>query len=573
MAVILAAARGPASVPRMGRSKVDWVQRVRAQTAVTCMIAGLLAACFLGSSAQASSPDERADRLLAQMTQPEKLTLLHGVFAAYPDQPRPAGAIGSAGFVRGVARLGIPDLQETDAGLGVTNPQTIRPGDTAVALPSGLAVAASFDPDTAYRVGAALGREASSRGFNVVLGGGANLVRDPRGGRQFEYAGEDPLLTGVMIGAAVRGIQDQGVVATVKHFAVNDQETGRSLLSADLPEADLRESDLLAFEIAIEQGHPGAVMCGYNRVNTVYDCANADLLTNALKRDWRYPGWVMSDWGAVHGVGAINAGLDQESGEQFDSQIFFGAPLAQALATGQVKQARIDDAVHRILRSLIAAGALDHARAAKPNSAIDLAAARSAEARGIVLMVNHGLVPLARTLRRVCVIGAQADAGVPAGGGSSQVTPIGGYARQIPTGIRVEPAYFGTQVFDPPSPLSRIQAKLPSAQILFDDGENPTRAARLAKTCDAVIVFAQQFAGEEIDVPDLSLPGSQNALLQAVTDANPKTVVVLETAGAVTMPWLAKAGAVIEAWYPATVARRRLPTYCSATRHLRDDCR
>jgi beta-glucosidase len=486
------------------------------------------------------------------MTLPEKLAMLHGPYAEDPDHPKPQGAIGSAGYIPGVPRLGIPALQESDAGLGITNADNIRPGDTAVALPSGLAMAASFDPGMEYRAGALLGREAAQRGLNVVLGGGADLVRDPRGGRQFEYAGEDPLLAGVMTGAAIRGTQDQHVISTIKHFAVNDQETGRLVLSADLPEQALRESDLLAFEIAIEQGQPGAVMCAYNRVNSFYACENPDLLSTALTRDWGFPGWVMSDWGAVHSVAAINAGLDQESGEQFDPQVFFAAPLSQALAAGQVKQSRVDDAVRRILHSMAATGLLDHPAPPQPELAADLQTARDIATASIVLLKNHDLLPLPRTLRRLCVIGGEADAGVPAGGGSSQVTPSGGIARQRARPFHTEPPSFSTQIFDPPSPLSRLKAKLPGATIVFSDGHDPAQAAVMARHCDAAIVFASNFSGEAVDLPNLSLPSNQNAVIAAVAAANPRTSVVLETAGAVTMPWLANAGAVLEAWYPGS---------------------
>jgi beta-glucosidase len=508
----------------------------------------LVVLLLLAFRARANSPDT----WLSAMSLPEKLSLLHGPFAADPAQPKPAGAVGSAGFVPGVSRLGIPALQETDAGLGVTNPNNIRPGDTAVALPSGLAVAASFDPDNAYRAGAVLGREAAAKGFNVVLGGGVNLVRDPRDGRQFEYAGEDPLLAGMIVGAAICGIQDQHVISTVKHFAVNDQETGRDVLSADLHEAALRESDLLAFEIAIEQGHPGAVMCAYNRLNGVYACESPDVLTRALKQDWHYPGWVMSDWGAVHSVGAINAGLDQESGEQFDGQVFFGAPLLHAVLAGQVAQARVDDAVRRILHSMDAAGLMTHRAAPKMDFAADVQSARRAAAAGIVMLQNRKMLPLPAGLKRICVVGGNADAGVPAGGGSSQVDPVGSAARTVPQGMKAEPASFAVQMYDPPSPYARIAARFPGAAVVFDSGRDPAKAAALAKSCDAVIVFVQNFSGEEIDLAALALPDGQDALVSAVTAANPRNVVVLETAGAVTMPWLNQAGAVLEAWYPGS---------------------
>jgi beta-glucosidase len=502
----------------------------------------------------AKTPDERASLLVAQMTQDEKLAMLHGAFAV--NMPvngwhKPERAVGSAGFVPGVPRLGVPDLQETDASLGIANPFNVRPGDTAVALPSRQATAATFNPDIAYANGALLGREAASRGLNVVLGGGVDLARDPRGGRNFEYSGEDPLLAGVMAGAAVRGTQDQHVISTVKHFAMNDQETGRSLYDVRLDPAIMRESDLLAFEIAIEQGRPGAVMCAYNRVNAAYACENPALLNYVLKKAWAYPGFVMSDWGAVHGVGAINAGLDQESGEQLDARVFFAAPLGDALKNGQVKQARVDDAVHRILRSIIAAGLLEHREKPAADAKADTGVARQAEAQGIVLLRNEkNMLPLAGDVQRIAVIGGNADAGVPAGGGSSLVTPVGGFAREIALGRNGEDTLFRTASFDPAAPLDALRAHAPHAHILFTDGRYPSQAALYAGLSQVAIVFATQWSAEASDIPDLTLPDGQDALIERVAAANPHTVVVLETSGPVLMPWRDKVAAVIEAWYP-----------------------
>ncbi len=266
----------------------------------------------------ASAP-ERARAALAQMTQSEKLSLVHGVLGApWGGRPKPAGALGSAGYVPGVPRLGVPALQETDAELGVAN------GRPATAMPSNLALASTWDLGLARRQGAAVGAEARVEGFNVLLGGAANLIRDPRGGRNFEYFSEDPLVTGLMAGAAIDGAQSRHLIATAKHFALNDQETDRVVLDVRIDPGAARESDLFAFEIAIERGGPGAVMCAYNQVNGVYSCENDWLLNQVLKGDWRYPGFVMSDWGAVHStVRSALAGLDQESGEQLDTQNFF----------------------------------------------------------------------------------------------------------------------------------------------------------------------------------------------------------------------------------------------------------
>ena len=204
------------------------------------------------------------------------------------------------GYVPGIPRLGLPALQETDGPLGVANPGEIRRGDTATAMPSNIALAATWDLALARRQGESVGAEARAKGFNVLLGGAANLIRDPRGGRTFEYFSEDPLLTGSMVGAVVDGVQSRGVLSTIKHFALNDQESDRKGLDVRIDQAAARGSDLLAFEIGIERGRPGAVMCAYNRVDGAYACENPWLLNTVLKRDWGYGGFVLSDWGAVH---------------------------------------------------------------------------------------------------------------------------------------------------------------------------------------------------------------------------------------------------------------------------------
>eukprot|EP01041_Mallomonas_annulata_P032167 gene32167-54604_t len=234
------------------------------------------------------------------MTLDEKLKLVYGYLGADMDSKktkRPEEAHKqSAGFIYGVPRLGIPHLRETDAGLGVASQAGphARPG---TALPSGLNTAATWDLETAYAGGAMIGAEARAYGFNVLLAGGVNLMREPRNGRNFEYAGEDPLLAGVMVGEQVRGIQSNRIVATVKHFAYNGQETNRFTVDSELDDAAARMSDLLAFQIAIERGDPGSVMCAYNRVNGAYSCESPYLLNEVLKQDWGYQGYVMSDWG------------------------------------------------------------------------------------------------------------------------------------------------------------------------------------------------------------------------------------------------------------------------------------
>ncbi|MEJ1968976.1 MAG: glycoside hydrolase family 3 C-terminal domain-containing protein [Rhizomicrobium sp.] len=514
----------------------------------------------------ALSPDARADLVQARMTTAEELLLLKGYYGANVKmswiKPAPVSLRpllpGSAGFVPGIERLGVPSLRETDAGVGIANTNWMRQGDTATAFPSGLSNAASWDPALIFAGGAALGAEARDRGFNVVLDGGINLAREPHGGRSFEYAGEDPLLAGTIVGAQIRGIQSQHVISTIKHFALNDQETGRVVVSADIDESAARESDLLAFEIAIEQGDPGAVMCAYNRVNSDYACENDFLLNRVLKRDWGYLGWVLSDWGGVHStVAAANAGLDQESASGFDRQEFFGAPLQKALADGSVGAARLHDMVHRILRTMFANGLMDFPMPRRKAAAHVDVAERSA-AGGIVLLRNEqNVLPLAGEVRTIAVIGAHADLGMLSGGGSSQVLPlgddpdrevyVGGPVLVLPNGAKIMP--LGREIFDPPAPLAAIARLAPQAQVRFADGDDIAGAAALAAGSDIVIVFAQQWMTEGADVPNLSLPGNQDALIAAIAAANPHTVVVLETGGPVLMPWRDKVPAILEAWY------------------------
>ncbi len=466
----------------------------------------------------------------------------------------PTDIIQSAGHVPGIPRLGIPTLRESDASLGVANQVEQRKGDVATALPAGLATAATFDPAMAYAGGVMIGSEARAKRFNVLLAGGVNLTRDPWNGRNFEYFGEDPLLVGIMAGEAIRGVQSNHIVSTVKHFALNAQETGRFVLDARITPSALRESDLLAFQIAIERGHPGSVMCAYNKVNGDWACENPTLLTDVLRKDWHYPGWVMSDWGGVHStVKAALAGLDQESGEELDKEIYFGQPLIKALADGSVPASRLDEMVRRILTGLIETGVLDHPMPESPQpinySAHADVAQRVAEA-GIVLLRNeHGILPLAQNTKRIVVIGGHADVGVLSGGGSSQVRSVGGVPIEIPLTSGAA-ASFARVTYHASSPLDAIRKLVPGAQVDFIDGSNPAAAAAAAKSADIALVFATQWQTEAQDAETLALPDNQDALIDAVAAANRKTVVVLETGGPVLMPWIDRVDGVIEAWYP-----------------------
>ncbi|MEH0194210.1 glycoside hydrolase family 3 C-terminal domain-containing protein [Caulobacter sp. CCNWLY153] len=509
------------------------------------------------SSAEA---DRQARRLVAAMTTEEKLQLLRPLAATsfqmapgantFPEgtrKPPPPGAISSAGYVPPIPRLKWPALQESDGPIGVANMKSWIRGldDQATAQPSSLAWAASFDPALAQAAGEVVGDEAHAKGFNVMLSGGINLAREPRNGRNFEYAGEDPLLAGEVIGASIAGMQSRNVVSTIKHYALNDQESGRGVLDARIAQGAARESDLLAFEIAIQRGRPGAVMCSYNKVNGDHACENDWLLNRVLKGDWGYRGWVMSDWGGVHDMRkAVASGLDQQSPQGED--LF--AALPEAVAKGEIPMARINDMAFRIVRSLIAVGGLENP--AKPGGRIDVArnvavAQKQAEA-GAVLLKNDGLLPL-EGKPRIVVIGGYADVGVLLGGGGSMVNPHGGIVHQDNA---VGMAALSKWSFAPSSPLKALRALRPDLEIVFDDGKDAARAAEAARKADIAIVFALKLATENFDVADLSLPNKQDDLIAAVAAANPKTAVVLETGNPVTMPWLGSVKAVLQAWYP-----------------------
>ena len=503
------------------------------------------------------SPDQRARLVVRTMTHDEKFQLIRSQFAipeAVKKLPLPPGAIVSVGHVPGIARLGIPALRATDAGQGVTQPGRRPKDEGATALPSGLAIAASWDLRVAAAGGAMIADEARYKGFNVLLAGGVNLMRDPRNGRSFEYAGEDPLLAGRMVGESIRAIQGRQVLSTVKHFALNDQETARTSIDVRIGEQAMHESDLLAFRLAIERGRPGAVMCAYNRVNGDYACEHDQLLNRVLKRDWGYPGFVMSDWGAVHSAAkAASAGLDQQSaGETFDDQVYFDEPLRRALQAGELPAQRLDDMVRRILRSLFATGLYDHpvdgpSSHRPPDVKANLAVARAALEAGAVLLRNErGLLPLTARDGAIAVIGRHIDKGVLAGGGSSLVRPRGGNA--VPG---IEPTGWpGPVLYDPNPPLQAIRDQ--GATIAFHDGRDVDAAARLARNSHTAVVFVEKWATESVDSPDLTLPDRQDALVSAVAQANPRTVVVVVNNGPVAMPWLEQVGAVLVGWYPGS---------------------
>jgi beta-glucosidase len=456
------------------------------------------------------------------------------------------------GYAVGVPRLGIPGIDMSDAAYGVRSSQAN--GRYATALPANVAAAASWDPDAAYEYGALIGRELRAQGYNMTLGGGTNLTREPRNGRTFEYLGEDPILAGTLVARLIEGTQSAHVIGDIKHYAFNDQESGRNSGNVSIDKRAGHESDLLAFEIGVTKGHPAAVMCSYNRVNGDFACENEWLLKDVLKKDWKFPGFVLSDWGGTHSTEkASAAGLDNEQPGKF----FYSDKYKAAVDAGKIPMAELDDHIHRILRSMFAAGVVDYPRQrAVVDPFAGFETSRKIEEGGIVLLKNtKSVLPIESSkVKSIAVIGAHSDVGMISGGGSAQVDPIGGNAI-MPPGKGA--THWQEQIWFPSSPLKAIQQRAPGAKVTFDPGVDPSAAAAAAKGADVVVVFAYQWESEGMDLPSLSLPKykvgdnevDQNAIIDAVTKANPHTVVVLETGSPVTMPWVDQPAAIVEAWY------------------------
>ncbi len=350
--------------------------------------------------------DERAKALLARMTLEEKIDYLGG------DRNF---------FIRGIARLGIPEIKMSDGPAGCRN------WGPSTAYPAPLATAATFDPAMAERVGKSIGRDCRARGVHILLGPGVNIHRSPLGGRNFEYLGEDPLLAGKTAAAFIRGVQSEGVLATVKHFAGNNQEWDRNHVSSEIDERTLREIYFPAFERAVREGGVSSVMTAYNLLNGTFCSHDSWLIRDVLKKEWGFSGIVMSDWGAVHDtLGAVAGGCDLEmpSGKYMNRALML--PL---LSEHKIDLASIDEKVLRILRTIAAAGFLDRLQKRDdiplddPQSS---AAALESARRSVVLLKNaNALLPLDRAkIKRIAVIGPNADPAVSGGYGSAFVTPM-----------------------------------------------------------------------------------------------------------------------------------------------------
>ena len=472
---------------------------------------------------------QRVQMVLARMTLAEKIQMMYGT----PPGQNPGGY---EGYIPGNARLCIPPLTEEDGPLGVANVGGVT------ALPSAEALAATWSRQAAQEYGAINGREHWAKGMEVVLGPTINILRTPLWGRAFETLGEDPYLTAQMATAEVQGIQAQGVIAQAKHLAAYNQEADRGSVNVVVSERALQEIYLPAFRAVIRQGQVGSLMCAYPQTNGAYDCANPVLIHDIVDTRWGFLGWVGSDYGATHStVGSANAGLGQEMG---DGGAFFGnGLLAQAVSQGQVATATINRAVAGTLYEMFRFGLFNRqptgTTATPAATPTDTAEAETLAAEGTVLLKNaaHVLPLRPQALRTIAVIGADASAGAMA------VSPP-------PSSAHVQTPFVVT-------PLAAITAALvpagrlvANARVLYADGTSVTQAAQVAAQAQVAVVFADDVETEGTDRTSLALPGNQDALITAVAQANPHTVVVLNTGGAVLMPWLGQVQAVLEAWYP-----------------------
>lgn len=530
---------------------------------LTLVIAGAIASAQIRGMAspkhypwsdKSLSPDQRADMVIKEMTLDEKIQLLHGLgwqtIFSQPECGPATRAKSVLGFIPGIPRLGIPDLQMTDSNQGVSGAGV--KGRYATAFPSGEAMASAWDPALSYEIGTQLGQEMRDMGFNMSLGSGINMIREPRDGRTFEYKGEDPLLAGTLAGSELKAEKALHLITDVKHYVVNDQDAGRIVVNSIISKRAMQESDLLAFQIALKDSGAGAVMCSYNKVNGTYACENPYTLDDVLKKQFGFKGFVVSDWGATQStVKAAMAGLDVE----MPGNDSFGEPLKKAVEAGEVPMDRLNDMVHRVLRTEFDSGIVDDPpQPESPDVMRGFAIAQKTEERGAVLLKNKGnVLPLsAASIQSIAVIGGHADVGVMSGGGSSQVSPAGGNPVPPPPALLKNPlaSFMLVEVYQRSAPLKGIEAKAEHAQVQFNSGTDPAAAAALARRSQIAIVFAVQHESEGMDLPNLSLPDNQDALIEAVAAANPRTIVVLETGGAVLMPWIDEVAAVVEAWYP-----------------------
>ena len=520
----------------------------------------VLAFVTMASGAQAqmqkdASVEAKIESLIKKMTIEEKVKMIHA----------------SSSFTSGgVPRLGIPELVTSDGPHGV-RPEHGRDWqldqnvlDSGTYLPVGVCLAATWNPQLGYSFGAVLGSEANFRGKDVILGPGINIIRSPLNGRNFEYQSEDPYLVSRMAVGYIKGVQDQGVSACVKHYAANNQETRRFTINVNMSERALREIYLPGFKAAVQEADVNTIMGAYNKFRGQWATHNHYLMNQVLKKEWGFKGLVMSDWNAVHNtMEAIWNGTDLEMGTDLGmlpnpnyGKFYLGDTVVALVKSGKVPEYVIDDKVRRLLGVMYKTNMIDGKRKqgeynTKPHQQT---AAKVAE-EGIVLLKNDGnMLPLNKSkIKSIAVIGANATRPQSMGGGSSQVkafyevTPLQGIQNLVGSGVKI--------TYAPGYTIAR-DAKADQLSI--------SKAVEAVKNADVAIVVGgwthgynysvwsdNAYDAEDTDKPDMQMPFGQDELIKAVVAANPKTVVVLMGGGPIDMTqWINQTKGVLQAWFP-----------------------
>jgi beta-glucosidase len=516
-------------------------------------LASALFSHYAGFAQTDASLQQKAEALLKQMTLQEKVNMIHS----------------SSSFTSGgVPRLGIPEFVMSDGPHGVrlehgrTYADSIGIADASTYLPTGTCLAATWNPKLGYAFGAVLGSEAAYRGKDVILGPGINIIRSPLNGRNFEYQSEDPYLVSRMAVGYIKGVQDQGVSACVKHYAANNIETKRTSINVELSERALREIYLPGFKAAVQEAGVYTLMGSYNKVRGEWATHNNYLMNQILKKEWGFKGVVISDWGAVHNTQQalwngtdIEMGTDLSLGAKPDYRKYFLGDTVVTLAKrGKTPEYIIDDKVRRILYVMLKTHVIDKQRKKGTfNTKAHQQTALKIAEEGIVLLKNYGnILPLTPKVKSIAVIGFNANRAQGLGGGSSQikalyeVTALEGLKKQAAKGVKI--TY--TQGY-------KIErgAKADAAMI--------QEAANAAAKADVAIFVGgwthgydynkwsdNAYDAEDTDKPDMNMPFGQDELIKAVLKANPKTVVVLLGGGPIDMTqWAANTPGIVQAWY------------------------
>jgi beta-glucosidase len=507
------------------------------------------------------TPEARAASLIAAMTLDQKMQQMVGAPGQVPEIPECFGAR----HVPGIPELKIPTLRITNGPVGVgqndcvpkdaispNNPFSLlgsRFSAKATMLPSAIGIAASFDRKVAAQAGDVIGIEARNLALHVLEGPGVNLARVPNLGRNFEYFGEDPMLSGSMAVAEIRAIQANGVIAMAKHLVANEQETNRFTVNEIIDDRVLRELYLLPFEMAVKDGEVASVMCSYNSVGGAHMCENKTILTDVLRGQWGFKGYVQSDFFAVHSAApALLAGMDHEMpGLQIKRTLppqegpwFTPANLKAALAVGQLKESDIDTALARRYTQMFKYGIFDRPVAQTPiDVARDGQVARSIGEQTAVLLKNKNILPLdAKAIRNIALIGQPDYAGKAVAGccgGSSDVIPF--YTVSPLEGMQKTLAALGTNA-------------TVSLTLVKTDLANLADAVAAVKAADVAVVLAGTLSEEGKDLLNIALPDNQDEMIAAVAAANPHTVVVLKDNASALLPWIDKVPAILETWFP-----------------------